>query len=412
MKSIFTILVLAISVNGIAQWSVLPNAPEWAQRISAFDNKLYLGHNSGTHVSTNGGDSWSPMGAVDPNASSAYYNIIDAGGTWYLSSSTQGAYRSTDQGATWVKDTAGIGNVEVKDIMYDGSKVHIVTGAWSPLNIFSKTPGPGKWEAPDSIEALSTYNPLFYAVEAYNNTIYATSNSGMYISTDGGKTFLKDPSAPNGPSMGIHKGKFYVGLFLGKNNESIQVFDGSSWAGISTPAPAADQFGSAWDMNVIHSDGSNLYVAQNALLDTSYIYMSADDGATWTSISNSVVKGGLTSMVTLDGELFGVTKSSGTGPNSSKAVKFGETSGGTGIDTPAEDLITVFPNPATDELNIKLANNSATANVHIFNLLGEVVMDQEVQDGSSMNISSLAPGIYFLKVETAGQQTVKRIVKQ
>lgn len=68
----------------------------------------------------------------------------------------------------------------------------------------------------------------------------------------------------------------------------------------------------------------------------------------------------------------------------------------------SEESISIYPNPATSELNIALpALNNAPANVSIYNVIGELVLaEQVIANGvaNTLDISSLETGIYFVKV--------------
>jgi len=68
--------------------------------------------------------------------------------------------------------------------------------------------------------------------------------------------------------------------------------------------------------------------------------------------------------------------------------------------------MTLFPNPAVDQLNITLSSN---AEIVIYNIQGQKVMSQEGHAGAnSINVNNLSSGIYFVN---AGNDTQKFIVK-
>ena len=72
----------------------------------------------------------------------------------------------------------------------------------------------------------------------------------------------------------------------------------------------------------------------------------------------------------------------------------------TGIDEIKNDL-TVYPNPASDMLNI---NGISEGNYSIFNILGEVIYSHVVnQDKITIDISSLQSGKYFIQIERNGE---------
>ena len=68
--------------------------------------------------------------------------------------------------------------------------------------------------------------------------------------------------------------------------------------------------------------------------------------------------------------------------------------------------MSIYPNPAVDQLSVTLSQN---AEIAIYNIMGQRVMTQEGRAGAnSVNISSLNAGIYFVN---AGSETQKFIVK-
>ena len=68
--------------------------------------------------------------------------------------------------------------------------------------------------------------------------------------------------------------------------------------------------------------------------------------------------------------------------------------------------MSVYPNPATDQIGITLSQN---ADIVIYNIMGQNVMTVEGHAGANtINISNLTSGIYFVN---AGAETQKFIVK-
>lgn len=73
----------------------------------------------------------------------------------------------------------------------------------------------------------------------------------------------------------------------------------------------------------------------------------------------------------------------------------------------AHNQLMVFPNPATNELNISNATVGQT--VSILSVSGQVLVSQTVQNTiQSINVSSLSKGLYFVKVGNAVSQFVKQ----
>lgn len=78
----------------------------------------------------------------------------------------------------------------------------------------------------------------------------------------------------------------------------------------------------------------------------------------------------------------------------------------------------VYPNPATDVLNLEVnASQSSEMSVSVFNLMGQKVMEQQVNLNTGINTtnistSDLSSGIYFVTVKANGyENTMKFVVK-
>jgi hypothetical protein len=79
----------------------------------------------------------------------------------------------------------------------------------------------------------------------------------------------------------------------------------------------------------------------------------------------------------------------------------------------AEDLISVYPNPGSEEFTID--NSPFTIKeLEIYNSLGEQILKQQTTDNKrqTVNISSWNNGVYFLRIKTGSGFVVKKIVKQ
>ena len=72
----------------------------------------------------------------------------------------------------------------------------------------------------------------------------------------------------------------------------------------------------------------------------------------------------------------------------------------------------VFPNPATDILNVKFDATSATT-VELTDLTGKVVSSQLVQAGAvntTFATTDINAGVYFVNVKNAAGSTTQKVV--
>ncbi|NCC73095.1 MAG: T9SS type A sorting domain-containing protein [Sphingobacteriia bacterium] len=80
----------------------------------------------------------------------------------------------------------------------------------------------------------------------------------------------------------------------------------------------------------------------------------------------------------------------------------------TGI--PASNL-EIYPNPANDELSIKLNNSdSGIVSLKIMNATGQTIVDKYFNAKIKLNVSSYTGGIYYVKISTGTFNEVRKIV--
>ncbi|MDC1539744.1 T9SS type A sorting domain-containing protein [Flavobacteriaceae bacterium] len=79
-----------------------------------------------------------------------------------------------------------------------------------------------------------------------------------------------------------------------------------------------------------------------------------------------------------------------------------------GVEDISANAVKMYPNPANGVVNFSTASNDALT-VSVFDVLGKQVMDaQNVQ--SQLNISSLNPGMYFVKMTQGASSATKKLV--
>lgn len=77
------------------------------------------------------------------------------------------------------------------------------------------------------------------------------------------------------------------------------------------------------------------------------------------------------------------------------------------------DVVSVYPIPATHELQISDSFFKETKTIEIFNALGVKCQSLQMNEGRMLvDISHYAPGIYFLKMEVAGSDKVLKFIKE
>ena len=77
----------------------------------------------------------------------------------------------------------------------------------------------------------------------------------------------------------------------------------------------------------------------------------------------------------------------------------------------SENKLTVFPNPATNYLNLKFANQFHPESLEIYDLNGRLRIAHSNFFGNQINISELTSGLYFLVLQNSVEAFTERFVK-
>jgi hypothetical protein len=95
----------------------------------------------------------------------------------------------------------------------------------------------------------------------------------------------------------------------------------------------------------------------------------------------------------------------------SMIVDFTETVTGIGSASDLSQKVSVFPNPASDVVNVYYPMADGSVNVTFTNASGSMVMKQALQtEESQIDISNMQPGVYIVKFENKGSVVIKRLV--
>lgn len=79
-------------------------------------------------------------------------------------------------------------------------------------------------------------------------------------------------------------------------------------------------------------------------------------------------------------------------------------------ETPEKPVISVFPNPTTDVVNISVTEPTKYKRVRVFNMIGaEMVSIPVTSTLTSVDMTGMAPGVYFVSIDNV---TTQRIIKR
>lgn len=84
--------------------------------------------------------------------------------------------------------------------------------------------------------------------------------------------------------------------------------------------------------------------------------------------------------------------------------------GTTGTQLPADNEMKIFPNPATDQIRIKTEFHSGR--LELFDYSGQMVIQRELSDGNSVDISFLKSGMYIVRLVSGVKTVQQKFIKK
>ncbi|MFI5201156.1 MAG: T9SS type A sorting domain-containing protein [Candidatus Kapaibacterium sp.] len=354
-------------------------------RISPFVPRTWTGADAGIDPSQGLVTSFASMG-----------NYFFAGQTFTSGPNdglNAGEYRSTNDGVSW--NTPQIGSPVIADSSF-------LFGGWGDVAI-ARSPDSGSKEW-DSLTNLSVKS---FAV--LGTVLFVNSSTGVWKSADFGKGWSQVHPLIIGsitPMDSI--------LFIAGNGQLAKSTDsGSSWSMVTV-----DSAGVPWYLNVLATDGKNLFAGtKNGILvstDTGHSWQPQNDGIVDEWKNNSI---SVTAITVFDTLVFiDVTSSRTTGtyyalydrPISELTAKSSVVERIVPVDS-----IEVYPNPILSPVSIR-SGGTAVLGVRVLNVLGETVLSIPYSYSSdiSFDLSKLPSGTYFLQIATTTGTIVRKIVKE
>lgn len=78
--------------------------------------------------------------------------------------------------------------------------------------------------------------------------------------------------------------------------------------------------------------------------------------------------------------------------------------------------VTLYPNPASDQVSLKMDQAGNEINFIVYDMNGRQVMNEKLNNNSGaahhLNIAKLNNGVYFVNIETDGKKTTKKLIVQ
>ncbi len=263
----------------------------------------------GVLKSTDGGETWSTTGLTWNGTINLYIRnmaIHPTSPNIVLVAASNGIYRTTDSGATFVKESGG----DVFDIKLSPADPNIIYAATNNRLLKSSNIGDTwttSFTVPDSDRlgiAVTPANPaMVAAVSSSDATNSFGGFNGLYVSSDTGKTYVMRSDSPNllnGSITGSGaSGQGWYDLCIAVSPvDSNMIFVGGVNLWRSDDGGVSWSLATHWNnsndvppgTSVVHADKHALTWDGNTLYKgcDGGVYRTADFGATWTDISSNL----------------------------------------------------------------------------------------------------------------------------
>lgn len=445
-------------LTGFALVSIVTQAQSWVPQATKFPANFgvdelvivdpntvwtfaYDGSGGGTYPKiiskTTNGSTWTASNITGLPATALVSDIsaIDASNAWIVTApsgtvaSANGIWKTSNGGTTWTRQNAA-GQYTNASSFANHVYFWDADNGWTSgdpvagkFEMFKTSNGGATWTSvPGALAPESSDEFTYVGVKKVvgDNIWVGTSTGRVLRSNDRGTTWAGDSSPVLDFGGVITAGSSGSFAFKNASNGLLLAVDGDSAFLYST----ADG-GASWDPvtpngtwffgDIAYVPGTpNTYVStginSNAEQGTGSSY-STDGGLTWTIIDNIPgVEGGQRGKVQFLNPTTGWCGYFSDGPAGSAGIfKF---SGNLNLGVASSAVnsgLQIYPNPATDVVNI--STKKAVETINVFDLSGKKV--KSFKSAGQINVSSLAKGTYILQVYYGGGsvETTKLIKK-
>ena len=299
-------------------------------------------------------------------------------------------FKSTDNGSTWsatgVTGTQRINGIARKN----GNLLASFGNSFGSGGVYYSTDGFASYTQGTGLPDLRMIG--FYTKD---DLLFLAGEDGVYGSQDNGVTWALQGTGHENAVTDIKFIKKSALIYVADRDGSglYQTEDnGATWVETDpvTFAGFCQIFDIILSQNVIYvvTDGTGCANSAES------IKLSTDNGVTWSSGLFNLPQAFYASLgVTVDGCVFTYA------PFEDKLYRLCD--GPLEVNENSLDMVGVFPNPTTDQLTFM---NATIASFEIYDSKGSVVLKNTNLNSNTMDVASLTPGIYFLKIHTDKNQ--------
>jgi len=377
MKLSYNSLFITLLFSSLcsAQWTQSTGTESLnIQALLTVGSTDFAGGATGTYRSTNEANSYTLSNTGNDAAGPTRGFTTD--GTYIYTCTSQGVFRSADNGATWVSKSAGVTNLLSSGIVYATPYLILV----GPSGVFKSSDSGESWTT------AGLGGTDVRCVAAINSSIFVgTNGSGLYTSADWGVNWTAINNGLTGTNFRAIEAKGTT-LFAGGQTGSgafKSIDNGVNWSliGGGLPTSSFRGFASNDAMIVAGAWGGG-------------VFYSLDNGDSWDEINSGLLDLTIFDLALNDNFIVAATNTAGVFrfslANITLAVE----------DFSFKNEISVYPNPTTNAIWVESEKTLQNTKFTIVDTKGATILSGTMTSfKTEINVEKVANGIYYLHVE-------------